>query len=636
MPPSLSQHPSTPPADRSGTMTCLNRWPGERSSGHRGRQGCRVTQRIPPASVARRESIAPGRKEQQVTTRGRTTRKDSAQADGAPAQGQESESTSSALLRVQRTAGNRALCALLGRGKGATASLPVAIQRQPERPPGPGKTPGKVSPETPAQRALRLAKLLAQLTPDPQALAELKGLPDAERDSLELAAAKLPRKDATLVRRALSFVRFWSVHKPLAHKPGGALTTQGTAVKQAGAAVAGGTVEVRTGATLGSNGGYVLTYSTKAPASVGDAQWLQFVREIVVERGVRAGRPASSAPMEAKLGRAFGATSRCSNTGSRRSRGAELEHRHLRTDLAVLRGGDRHGRKDGHDPEDVRPAEPGHNERSQAIRQHHEPTGSGNQPLPRDGLPRQGHERCLPGRDRPPWPFTKPNVFPPPEATASGKIVNQSRPSTAPGSEAVPRPRLPARRRDRRHEDWARSASPQESSMEAGSGKKSDSGPISGAIGGREPDRVGPGQCSAADTGRQRREGRNCRVPVLNFAAKLKEGGEGTSRFVDQRKFLVRLLVSERGPLPRSRHPRARRLGRDEAFALMTIRHEMEQARTLSSRSNGCSGGAPSGRVRTSGRGSATQKLSPQVDALIGHARRRARASTELWPTSRD
>jgi hypothetical protein len=228
-------------------------------------------------------------------------------ADHSGSPGVSGAVTPESVLVIQRTAGNRAAIHLLERH--GYRSLPV--QRQPRG--------GTTATETPAKRALRLAKLLDKAPPDPTALKELMALSDADLTALE----------TVLVRRAVSFVKFEKT--PRALQPPGATVRPSKAGKIAAkkAGVAGGRVEVRTDAFAGKKGGYTLTFTTEpepatttgsstprrtttpppTPPPIDDAHWLQFAwRTVTVNRNQGARTTAET--LERRLGRDFSSDSR--------------------------------------------------------------------------------------------------------------------------------------------------------------------------------------------------------------------------------------------------------------------------------------------------------------------------------------
>jgi hypothetical protein len=239
----------------------------------------------------------------------------SARATAWPASGVPGVTTPESVLAIQRTAGNRAVTRLLERDRHRVQP----VQRQPT---GRGGTPA----EAPAKRALRLAKLLQGAPPDPAALKELMALGDAELAALEAASLALPRPDAVLVRRAVSFVKFEKTPRP--QQPPGATVrpTKPGAIAARMSDVAGGRAEVRIDAVAGDRRGYTLTFTTEpepatgstgpatprpatTPQAVNDAHWLQFAwRSVTVKR--KQGARESAETLEARLGRSFSEDSR--------------------------------------------------------------------------------------------------------------------------------------------------------------------------------------------------------------------------------------------------------------------------------------------------------------------------------------
>jgi hypothetical protein len=477
----------------------------------------------------------------------------------------------STLLEIQRVAGNQAVGRLLS----PTTSPRPAVQRDGRR----------RSPDPALERARRLAKLLAKRPPDPAAVTELEGLSEPDLSALDTAATSLSGADATLIRRGVSFVRFWKANK-LAEKKGATHADPGKAAEKAGAKVGGGTVEVLTAAK-----GYSLNYTTTdRNATVADAQWLQFARRQVVAEGpTKGGRPEWADPLDIRLGRPFSDS---------------LLFYWLTTDAA-----DPQWNTDTSDKTSPFFEEgTGTVERSKAMLRMFDA------PSPDDTSVRQAFAKA---KDRSPervvshfhattylvkgmnviyranihlsWPFKKADVVPTMEATATGGPVTEVAPEHRarllkqfPDLDYLPGKPLPKPRRRRLpfldvkfdKDGWKA----QEDAWTAQKDLKERYADVARMA---QADRIESVWALSATAINDLTEVADEKAGKagLNFASKLPE--DGTTRFVDAGGNLQgKLPVTQSGRLPRVAvilGPKA--LERDKVFALGTLRHEMEHAR---------------------------------------------------------
>ena len=282
------------------------------------------------------------------------------------------------------------------------------------------------------ERARRLSRLLRD-SPE-AALTELKALSETELDALDDKAAKVLRgADASLVHRGVEFVLYWRAHNQPAAKSGDMPKPdeEGVSAPKADATVSGGTVAVRVGAGGGSGLGYTLTYTTSTPNTVADARWLQFAwREVVVERSVKGSRSPSRRPLEKRIGRPFGG-SLFQYLADDRPGSPELEYRHVREKLAVLRGKHRHSDADEHHAGDVRQTDRSDRARQTGLRRRPRSPSPCRRAFPRRGLPRARNERALPRRDRPLTAVSEPGRRTQTGSHGQGRACRtRSRPST--------------------------------------------------------------------------------------------------------------------------------------------------------------------------------------------------------------
>jgi hypothetical protein len=182
-------------------------------------------------------------------------------------------------------------------GAGAFPRLgwsPPVVARQPKPP------PAKAGPDPNVQLSDRLQKLLRDGKRD-AVRKEVEALTPAGRDALEAATGHSRQADELV--RIIRFVR----HKPPAAPSEPSVTADlGIAVPKSDAKVLGGTVEMHTGGTITPAGGgnkildvYSLTYKG---ADADDMRWLQFIwREVVVEPPAVGKAKPRKAPLKLRL-----------------------------------------------------------------------------------------------------------------------------------------------------------------------------------------------------------------------------------------------------------------------------------------------------------------------------------------------
>jgi len=430
-------------------------------------------------------------------------------------------------------------------------------------------------------------KLLQKSPPDEAALTELKGLTDAELERLDAKAATMRSKAAaTLLHRAAAFGRFWKKHAELKPKAGATFTDPGTLVKAANASLKSGDVEVLVGAT-GPGEGYTLRYTIKQGkgASIANAQWLQFAwREVISERPARGGGAPSRSPLEQRLGRPLGSDSLFYFWLTTDPKDPNWNTDTSTKSSPFFEEGTGTVKRTNETLELFDPPSPGQAEVKQAFGNAADPPARVVSHFHATTYLVQGMNVTYRADIDLSWPFEKADVVPKMDAKAVGgpaaeiapehraRLLKQFPDLDYLAGKPIPAPRMRPR--------FGPIAGPlDEKAWKAKKARREQFADVAKIAGADKIESVWELSAAAINTVDKVDDGAPG-APGLNFATSLSE--DGTARFVDRGMFQGRLPVTAEGPLPRVAiilGPGA--FARDEAFALMSLRHEMEHARHL-------------------------------------------------------